>query len=57
MPIMSLAVVIKGPDAIAGLTPILSSNSGVTVPIKEAKTTTDNKEKQTTRKSLGSPIR
>ena len=39
-PSKSLVVVINGPDAMAGLNPILFKMSGVTVPIKEAKTTT-----------------
>jgi hypothetical protein len=41
----------NGPDAMAGFMPNLSSKSGVTVPVKEAKITTESNDKQTTKNS------
>lgn len=52
----SLAVVMNGPEAMAGLMPTLSKMSGVIVPIKEANITTENNEVQTTQNKAGSPI-
>ena len=57
MPIISLAVVINGPEAMAGFIPNLSNKSGVTVPVNEAKTTTETNEKQTTKNSWVCPAK
>lgn len=53
-PIKSIVVVIKGPDANAGLNPNLSKTSGMSVPNKEANNTTENKATPTTKASIGS---
>ncbi len=46
----------KGPDATAGFIPNLSNNKGVTVPINDANTTTENKAKLTVEdKFISSP--
>ena len=50
-PSRSLMVVMKGPDATAGLNPNRSRINGVIVPINEAKTTTLNKAIETIRES------
>ena len=50
-PIKSLVVVIKGPEASAGFIPIRSRTKGVTVPKKEAISTTLNKASDTTKAS------
>jgi hypothetical protein len=44
-------VVIKGPEASAGLNPNRLSTNGVTVPIKDANTTTLNSATETTNES------
>ena len=44
---MSFVVVIKGPEAKAGLNPNLSSKIGVNVPINEEIITTVNNDKDT----------
>ena len=54
IPKMSLAVVIKGPDATAGLIPNLSKIKGVMVPVKEATNTTEINATETTKASLNS---
>ena len=48
----SLAVVMKGPEANAGLIPNLSNIKGVKVPIKEAKRTTEKRAIATTKANL-----
>jgi hypothetical protein len=45
---MSFVVVIKGPEAKAGLMPSLSNTKGVEVPMKEASITTQTSEMATT---------
>ena len=52
-PSKSIVVVIKGPDARAGLNPNLSKTSGIMVPKREARITTENKATPTTKASLG----
>lgn len=47
-PSRSLEVVIKGPEANAGLIPNLFNANGVTVPINEANITTQKSEIETT---------
>lgn len=54
-PNKSLVVVIKGPDASAGLKPTLFSNNGVTVPKNDAINTTKNKAIETIMDKLPCP--
>jgi len=49
----SIVVVIKGPEAKAGLNPILSSINGTIVPSREASITTENNAVLTTKANLG----
>ena len=53
---MSLVVVIKGPDATAGLIFNWFKTKGVTVPIKDASITTANKESETVMDNMISPL-
>ena len=53
---MSFVVVIKGPDATAGLIFNWLSTNGVTVPIKDANMTTANKESETVMDNMISPL-
>jgi hypothetical protein len=46
-----MVVVINGPEANAGLNPILSSTSGISVPTNEANSTTEKSAKLTTNAS------
>ena len=53
---MSLVVVMKGPEATAGLIFNWFNTKGVTVPIKEANITTANKESETVIDNMISPL-
>ena len=52
-PSKSIVVVMKGPDAKAGLKPILSKTRGMIVPNREARITTENRATPTTNANLG----